>query len=195
MKYLSSKKIVMRGGSLRLIAILCCAIGIITMSNWKTEPNLAVFTVQIPPKLPDPGTILETRDLSNYELGRSFSTCIGVKIKQYKQCEKAMDEGRNFIFNHLKNKKRGYIIHEWSGVDTMGEFHVFVEPDENENWKAVIRWIPPRVIFSWNDYYEIKTEKAFTIKRKRITESDDRRREGKFYLSFLDKEGEEVFTL
>lgn len=74
--------------------------------------------------------ISQGRDLSQYERAET-SAC-----QTYKCVERKM---RNFIWEHWKNKKRGYITHRVNGIDVSFTDHVFVESMENGNWRILWR--------------------------------------------------------
>jgi hypothetical protein len=188
-----SKKIVLRKASLRLIALLCCLIGVFAVWNWKEKPNEAVFKIHVKPEFSKIEAmilkkIIQERDLSNYELGETFSDCNGVEMNEFKQCEKSLNKGREFIYEHLKNKKRGYIVYEWAGVDNSGEIYIFIEPDESGSWQVIRK---QESLYSYN----IESWSAVTIKRRSKTEDGYKPRVGKYYLVFLDNKGEIILEL
>jgi hypothetical protein len=200
-----SKKLVVRNGSLRLVAVLCCLIGVFAVMGLRAESNLASFSVFVLPEPPNMEienieerimkSILESRDLSDYDPGGSISDCKHLDANEYRRCERSTDSGREFIYRHLINKKRGYLVYHWTGADVFGERHIFIEPDENRNWRIIIRWDVITQDLGLGSYYEIDSIEAVRVERRRITENDDRPRAGTFYLIFLDQEGEEAFDL
>ncbi|CAN5258006.1 hypothetical protein BH20ACI1_BH20ACI1_17490 [soil metagenome] len=74
--------------------------------------------------------IFQGRDISLYEKTDTS------KCGNYKCIERKM---RNFIWEHWKNKKRGYIKHKRQGIDVSFTEHIFIEPDSQEHWRVIWR--------------------------------------------------------
>lgn len=74
--------------------------------------------------------IYQGRDLSQYDK-EVTSDC-----QTYKCIEKKM---RNFIWEHWKNKKRGYITNQLKGIDVSFTDHIFIESMENGDWRILWR--------------------------------------------------------
>src|SRR5688500_1066533 len=139
--------------------------------------------------------MLENRNLSDYESGKTFTNCSGVSENEFRGCVNAQDKGRDFILQHWKAKKRGYIVYDVMGYHGGADYHIFIEPDENGNWHVITRW---KQCFPYNgmyDYCQIEETDALFIERKPNKDNADSQRTGKFYLSFLDQTGKEVDTL
>ena len=133
--------------------------------------------------------LIQNRDLSLYDLGGEFSNCFnhGFEISEFRKCEKEQSVARSFIAEHLKEKKRGYVIYEWSGMDTGSETHIFVEPDSNGEWSIIMR--------SAGDYryQNLEEIKGYSTKHRRATSDDDHPfKIGKYFLSILDENGKIV---
>ena len=133
--------------------------------------------------------LIQNRDLSLYEIRDEFSNCFnhGFGDSEFRNCQKQQFQARNFILKHWKEKKRGYIIYEWSGCDSGGRTHIFVEPDSSGEWSVILR--------STGDYryQNLEETKGYSVKYKRATSDDDYPfKIGTYFLSVLDENGEEV---
>ncbi|HRH41000.1 MAG TPA: hypothetical protein PKY82_05100, partial [Pyrinomonadaceae bacterium] len=136
--------------------------------------------------------IIQNRDLSLYDKGEVFSDCNNQEFRQleFYKCKKTQVKARDFIFNHWKAKKRGYIIYEWTSCDNEGSYHIFIEPDKNSRWHIILR--------TYQNYrYEIRLDetKVHSLNYKRATNSDHPFPIGSYYLSLLDKNGQEIWGL
>lgn len=113
--------------------------------------------------------LIQDRDLSLYDSGGEFSNCFnhGFGNLEFRKCEKQQSEARSFIVKHLEEKKRGYIIYEWSGADAGGEIHIFIEPESNREWSVIMR--------SAGDYryQKLRETKGYSTKYKRAKSDDD----------------------
>ncbi len=58
------------------------------------------------------------------------------KYYSYKCKERKM---RAFIWEHWKNKKRGYMTNSFVGIDVSSVEHIFVKLNENGKWQIVWR--------------------------------------------------------
>jgi hypothetical protein len=188
------KRIYAPGIRLRLIALLCLAVGIMVVWFWDSDSQTTRILVHLPPQRVSQEPIIN-RNLSEFESGGRFETCNYVRDRSFKKCVDTLDQARDFIWRHWKEKKRGYIIYDFSGTDTMNEFHFFIEPDEFGKWRVVQRWKefspPPNPL----GLYEIKEESASFIKRRPNTKDDGVYEPGKYYLIFLDQHTEQIDTL
>ncbi len=156
------------------------------------------FLVVLEQKLPEPETIIQNRNLSDYDIGGNFSNCFGTELvdqAEMRKCATNLDKARNFILNHWQTRKRGYIVHKTGGRDNGKDFHIFIEPDENGKWRIVERSEKSYSTLSRLDCRQVISQDIRMVKRKSATEDVDHLIIGKYYLSFLDKYGEEVETL
>jgi len=135
--------------------------------------------------------LIQNRDLSLYDFGNTFSNCFnhGFGISEFRKCQKQLSEARTFIFKHWREKERGYIIYEWSGVDSGSDTHIFIEPDSNGEWYLILR--------SAGDfrYQNLEETKGYSIKYKRATVDDYPFKIGTYFLSILDENGKVVEEL
>jgi hypothetical protein len=197
----TSKRFVARDILPRLVIAFCLFIGLTAVWIWQPliKQTPTRFLVQIPREPPEQQTVTEDRDLSAYERGADFSNCTYGSLygsnQNIQQCENARNKGRSFIWNHWKSKKRGYIVYVVTGYHGETDFHIFIEPDKNGTWHIVRRWRKDTPYMKLNAYYEVPSTDSIFIKRKRAITEDDIERLGKFYLSFLDNDGNEADTL
>lgn len=201
LSYKTSKRYIALNILPRLVITFCLAVGLTAVWIWQPpiKQTTTRFLVRVPEEPPEQQTVTENRDLFGYEKGADFFNCkhhslYGLKRK-IQQCENELDKGRDFIWNHWKSKKRGYIVYVVAGYHGETNFHIFIEPDKNGTWHIVQRWIRDTPYMKLNADIEVATSDAIFIKRKRAITEDDIERKGKFYLSFLDKDGKEVDTL
>ncbi len=138
--------------------------------------------------------IIQNRDLSNYEYGGRISNC-RVEDSEPRKCEANTYKGRNFILNHWKAKKRGYIIYEWSGTDTGNDFYYFIEPDESGNWHVLKRSERLYTRVYRGRIFTIESLDIHTVKNKLKTEDNYDPTPGTHHLVFFDNDGKQIGTL
>ena len=127
--------------------------------------------------------IVQDRDMNLYDLGGSADTCAYIEAIE-KQCQSKRDWARLFIFEHWKEKKRGYISVGYRCTDCSPTDHFFIEPDGNGEWRIAIR-------FETNDgIHRLPT--AFGIKFRRPTKEERERESPTRVLSLLDENGKEI---
>jgi len=200
MSYKTSKRFVARRILPRLVIAFCLFVGLTAVWIWQPpiKQTNTRFLVRVPEEPPEQQTVTENRDLSAYEKGAEFYNCEDHRLfgsnRKIQQCKNDQNKGRDFIWDHWKSKKRGYIVYVAAGYHGETNFHIFIEPDKNGTWHIVQRWIRYNPYIQLNAYIEVASSDAIFIKRKRAITGDDLRK-GKFYLSFLDKDGKEVDTL
>ena len=123
--------------------------------------------------------IFQERDMSQYDKTDTS------KCNSYKCAERQM---RVFIWEHWKNKKRGYIAHKVNGIDITFTDHIFIEPNENEEWQ--ISWRVERHQYSGIDEVLIDTVEANSIEQVKTKYGRNSSE-----LVFKDKNGEIIKTL
>lgn len=132
--------------------------------------------------------LIENRDLSLYDSHSAFSNCFnqGFDGSEFRKCQKELPKTRDFIFQHWKEKKRAYIVYEWTGVDCSGDVHIFIEPDNDGEWHIILR--------SAGDfrYQELTEWVGYSLKYKRATDDNYSLEKGTFYLSVRDEKGNEI---
>ena len=94
---------------------------------------------------------------------------------------------QRFYFKHWKDKKRAYIIYEWTGADTGGDIYIFIEPDEYREWHIIIRSTGDFRFFS-----EVEETVGYSLKYRRATKDDYPLVRGTYLLSVQDKNGNEL---
>jgi hypothetical protein len=87
--------------------------------------------------------IAEQRDLSAYDDGGSLD-CREIRPDEIKTPEVTRARvdachrtAREFVWQHWKAKKRGYIRLTGNSVDAVSTSHFFIEPDSNGDWQIV----------------------------------------------------------
>lgn len=184
------KRIVVVSLLSRFIAALCFSIGVIVW-YWQTPPDSvpASFLVQLPSA---PETIIQNRNLSEYDYGGTFRLC----FTPVKECEALENRARDFILKQWQHKKRAYIIVEYRGADVEGEKHLFIEPNKNGQWEIVLREDVGASNFRMKGFgTNISVKTACFIKIQRATKDDYPYELCTSFLIFLDKEGEEIAYL
>ena len=186
------RKFVFKNINLRIAAALFFLVGLFIVSDWQNynQPAPARFLVKLPPK---PETILQNRDLSIYDFGGRIDFTINQLEISAKSRESSQKNARDFIFKHWEEKKRAYIILEFGGVDNFSEFHVFIEPAENGEWKIV--WRKKFSDLERGFSSGISSETASWVEYKTAGKEDFPYQTGTAYLIFLDGEGNKVASL
>ena len=161
----------------------------------QVESDTPIY-IKLPAKLSEPETIIQDRNLSDYESGGKFFNCFAwMKPVDLRECPANADKGRNFVLNHWQAKKRSYIIYQASGKDNGNDIYYFIEPDENGNWHIIKRWERGFQIIDGQYFRYVESMDIRDIKRKPIPKDDDHLMPGKHYLQFFDKGGKEIETL
>lgn len=193
---LTSKRLVYRLTKHRVFAI-SFVLGITGFWIWQsqTRPQTIsrAFIVTFPPEPPKPESILQDRNLAEYEQ-ISFSDCRFVREDNQK-CEEELDNGRRLVLDLWEDKKRAYVLYSVRGYHGGVDYHIFIEPDNSGNWHIVRRWKQYYTTVGWENLFRIDSTKAFSVEPFRKTDDDDIYRDGKFYLKFFDKNGKEIDTL
>ena len=176
--------------------MLCFSIGFIA---WQYQtPTESVSTRFLIHLQPEPETIIQNRNLSEYDYGGVIPSCFNNFEISVKECEGSKKRARDFILKHWQNKKRAYIIVEYSGSDVFGQQHVFIEPNENNQWEIIWRRDDDTSIISMRGFQSnISVETARFIKTKRATKENEHypHKLGTSYLVFLDKDGKHINSL
>lgn len=120
------------------------------------------------------------RDMSQYNKANTS------KCNSYKCIEKKM---RTFIWEHWRNKKRGYIANEINGIDVTVIEHIFVEPNENGEW--TIAWRVER--HQYPGVAEIFIDDVFG--RNSVEQVRANSNKNNWKLVFKDKDGKIIKTL
>jgi hypothetical protein len=132
--------------------------------------------------------IKQGRNLSQYDFGGEVSNCVVVLVRELAKCEKEKGAVRNFILKHWQDKKLAYLVYNVSGMDAGVEYHIVIEPDENGDWRML--WFGERWGMPPNEGTFI--EDVRQVKLKRAGRDDYPYEVGTKYLSFLDKDGQEI---
>ena len=107
--------------------------------------------------------IAQGRDIENYEDGGYFD-CRGWILENEKRGECDEKEIRDFIWNHWKNQKRGYIRITSDSADANSTSHIFIEPNNRGRWRIARRIVRFHAIPSLhNQITEVET--LFQVER------------------------------
>jgi hypothetical protein len=139
-------KIVARGMNLRAVAIRCFAVGVIVTWMWNghSTSSPSRFLVHLEP---EPETILEDRDLSDYALGGETQDCFNNFEDEPRECEAQREKARDFILRHWRSKRRAYIEVQFNAIDNFSDHHGFIEPNQHGEWEIV--WRSPMYLFNY----------------------------------------------
>ena len=126
--------------------------------------------------------ITQNRNMTEYDKGGHFycnrwyrTANNDGKLGEKKVCD--------FISQHLIQKKRGYIRISCNGIDMSNTFHIFVEPNEENDWKVIAR----------NIFNHMETEGTYG----QVTDSEfvsvecneDKSKKGEWKIVFISKDG------
>jgi hypothetical protein len=159
----------------------------------ESDSPIFIFPKQGPIIDPQPvtkGRFIQNRDLSLYNFGGEYSDCRNIMLKEIPKCQIDKAKARKFIWKHWQNKKRAYLVVTFSSVDNSSDAHIFVEPDAKGNWNLI--WIWERFGMWARRGYNFDLLEINSVKLKRATKGDYEYLPGEYYLSFLDKDGEEA---
>lgn len=137
--------------------------------------------------------VSQERDLSLYEFGGQRADCKMMYSADVKRCKTALEKSRYFILKHWQTKTKGFISLKQTTLDSTRESHIFIEPDKNGNWHIV--WSTEGWNMAGSPQQSETTAYATdirSVKLKRATRDDYHFETGTNYLSFLNKDGEEV---
>jgi hypothetical protein len=190
----------------RIVALITLIVSVFAVRFW--QPSDVLFDdsenvvensdiVQIVPEIHDlssPEAEIQGRNLSEYKFGGRFFNLSEKTDLELLHSAEAFDYARNFILKNFREKKRAYIIYEFSGADMGSDIYYFIEPDKNNVWRVVERWKTSRVRpDSW--IHEINESVFYKIKKNPVLKNSDKYQLGFFYLSFLDKDGKKIEIL
>jgi hypothetical protein len=65
-------------------------------------------------------------------------------------------QARTFIWEHWRDRKRGYLLLTLSSVDHTSTSHVFIEPDDSRRWRVYWRTVHRREIVDSPTAYSVK---------------------------------------
>jgi hypothetical protein len=132
--------------------------------------------------------IIQNRDLSEYIDGGHFTK--GGLISKKNSCFDCDEKKvRDFIWKNWTEKKRAYIRITYNGIDAWSTSHIFIEPNENGEWRVAWRIARRHTIPEYNDLItDVPT--IFTIERV-----DNKPEKGEWALVFKDKTGNIIETL
>jgi hypothetical protein len=83
--------------------------------------------------------IAQERNLSVYDSGGHFNCRNWVTEQDRTEINCDVPVVRNFIWQHWRDRRRGYIRITFDSVDAVSTSHIFIEPDSNGNWHVAWR--------------------------------------------------------
>lgn len=136
---------------------------------------------------PEPEKAQQNRNLSDYEFGGRTSECKEMSEKESYEC---YSRARDFILKHWKDRKRAYIIIDVVNTHCDKERHVFIEPDDNNEWRIV--WAKDINTETRGFNPNISVRSARSIKTERANQDTIYYKKGSSYLAFLDRNGKQI---
>ena len=132
--------------------------------------------------------ITQNRNMTQYEQGGHFycNRWYRTDMNEGKLGEKKVCD---FISQHLTEKKRGYIRISCNGVDMSNTFHIFVEPNEKNEWEVITRNIFNHT--EKDDNYGQATSLEFIS----VECSEDKSKKGDWKIVFLSKDGRKNYIM
>lgn len=165
-----------------------------------TQPTQLTYSTPHVPVTPTPSPAKETatadRNLSVYEFGGHLG-CKTPLLRESPRCQSSLRKARGFIWNHWREKKRGYLVVTITSPDASSDVHMFIEPDDAGAWRVVWRWENLYCASCPRDTSGTiyQSDEMRSIEQKRATETDIDWPVGTRYLVFLDTYGNEVERL
>lgn len=128
-------RIVFRNIRVRLVALTMILVAAGAVRD-HTSPTIDryVLIVEIPPSLE---TEAGDRDIIQYDFGGHVLNC--VQQDDEESCYKNRDQARNFIEQHFKSQRRGYLIIDGASNDLPSTAWFFVEPNSMGEWEVRVR--------------------------------------------------------
>jgi len=128
---------------------------------------------------------VENRDLSLYDVAPEAKNCSWMQNAERGECLIERQRARQFIYEHWRLKKRGYISVEFSCADCDPIVHYFIEPNENGTWRIASTLEDDRFpLHKWEDAFDVRYRRATAREREAESSSN--------VLSFLDRSGKEI---
>lgn len=82
--------------------------------------------------------IAQGRDLSVYDTGGHLDCTRAAHPELFDRVQ-CIAEARSFIFEHWRQRRRGYVRLSRASVDAYATAHIFIEPDSDGVWRIVWR--------------------------------------------------------
>lgn len=82
--------------------------------------------------------IEQDRDLSLYDKGGYFN-CNSFQNIDRETCKKNERAARDFIWQHWKEKRQGYLSITYNSIDAVSTSHIFIEPKKQGSWHVAWR--------------------------------------------------------
>ena len=166
-----------------------------------TQPTQLTYSTPNTGVTPTPSPAKETptadRNLSAYAFGGHLG-CKTPLIRESSRCQSSLRQARDFIWNHWRDKKNGYLVVTMTSPDAASDVHIFIEPDDAGTWHVLWRSENlycascPRPDTPGTIY---QSPELRSIEQKRAGGTDINWPVGTRYLVFLDASGNEVERL
>ena len=180
-----------------LLILLVVSVGSCSRRTQPTQLTYSTPNVRTPTPSPTKETPTADRDLLAYEFGGHLG-CKTPLIRESRRCQSSLRKARDFIWNHWREKKRGYVVVTMTSPDSAKDVHMFIEHDIAGAWRVVWRSgtlycascpgpHTPGAIY--------QSAEMRSLEQKRATETDINWPVGTRYLVFLDTYGNEVERL
>lgn len=128
--------------------------------------------------------ITQFRDMSQYEQGGHF----WCRLRPWGNEQDELNgekKVRDFVWQHLAEKKRGYIKFSCGYTDTSRTIHYFIEPDKNDVWN----------VFQRDVFQHSNDEKTITDNLVKVERQDTEFESNNWQLIFKTNSEEVIGTL
>jgi hypothetical protein len=79
---------------------------------------------------------------------------------------------RNFIWNHWREKRRGYVVVRRTSADSASDIYMYIEPDDVGAWRVVWRWENLYCASCRTPYTSGAIYQSMEMVQKRVTKTD-----------------------
>jgi hypothetical protein len=135
------------------------------------------------------GDIAQGRDLTLYDQGGHLDCR---RYTEGKRLPVRTREAhlRKFIWDHWKQKRRGYVRETGNSVDAQATFHFFIEPNADEVWHIACRIVRSE-IYPTKDPNINEMPEIFSVERD-LPKKGDESPDASYVLVFKGKDGSQV---
>ena len=193
MKLIGPRMFVVEKIGRRVAAIICFALAVAIVQLVRNADHQVTghILVHLPPESETPE---QHRNLSEYDLfGEPVEDCSWMEGLERRQCLNTARNARKFIYDHWVARKKAYIEIRGYCIDCFPEDHLFIEPDQDGNWKVFVRSFIPYSGYSFQRSFTNSIE--IGVKIRPATKYERKRLGTKEVLVFLDSHGQEIGLL
>ena len=123
-----------------ILVLFVASVGSCSRRTQPTQLTSPTSNVRVSPTpSPTKERPIADRDLSAYKFGGHLG-CKTPLIRDSLSCQSSLRKARNFIWNHWREKKRGYLVVTITSPDAASDVHMFIEPNASGAWRVVWRW-------------------------------------------------------